>query len=150
MKRHIIALAILTLVCLSCRPKVPFLESRARQQLPVSVEYDLNRLENKVIQGLKTVYVNDSICLLQFHLLYNNENGEVRVQDMRYTYLIDFMESHFAGKTVYKENFEFIACMPDEYIEKSKERADATGESVYSYLYGGAYPIVHPFDEKQN
>ena len=150
MKRSIIAFAILALVCLSCRPKVPFLESRARQQLPVTIEYDLNRLKDKMIQDLKTVYVNDSICLLQFHLQYKNGSGDIQVQDVRYTYLIDFVMSHYSGEIVYKELMEFMTCMPDEYIKKNWQYVDATGESVYSYLYGGAYPIVHPFDEKQN
>ena len=134
---------------MSCGPKVSFLENRARHQLPISVEYDLNNLEGKEIQDLKTVYVNDSICLLQFHLQYKAPDGKVLVKDMRYTYIIDFMMSHYAGEAVYKELMEFMTCMPDEYIKKNRKYADQTGESVYNYMYGGTYPIVHPFDENK-
>lgn len=149
MKIRIILFVILSLTCFSCGTRCPYLEGRARRQLPVSIEYDLGNFKDKEIQDLKTVYVNDSICLLQCRLKYVDNTGEVRFQDMRYTYLIDFMESHYRGKAIYKENFEFIACMPDEYIIKNRERADAKGESVYEYMYGGTYPIRQPFDEKQ-
>lgn len=149
MKTKIFVFVILALSFMSCRSKMHFLENRARQQLPVSIEFDLNNLEGKEIHDLKTVYVNDSICLLQFHLQYKDESDNICIQDMRYTYVIDFMMSHYSGKAVYKELMEFMTCMPDEYIKEKRKIADQTGESVYNYMYGGTYPIVHPFDGNQ-
>jgi len=148
MKTGIILYSILLFACLSCTTKLPYLERRARQQLPVSIGYDLSKYKDKEIMDLKTVYVNDSICLLQCRLKFKDNTGSVHYQDLRYTYLIDFMESHYMGKAIYKENFEFITCLPDEYIVKSREKTEASGESVYQYMYGGTYPIQCPFDDK--
>lgn len=138
----------LLLVCTACSQKSSFLESRARQQLPCSLEYDLNNFKNLEINDLKTVYCNDSICLLQFRLDFNDTLGTVYSRDMRYTYLIDFMMSHYKGKPVYKELMEFMSCMPDDYIKSNWKYVEDSGESVYSYMYGGTYPIPHPFDEQ--
>lgn len=147
MKKTLIGYIILALACISCSTREPFLETRAKQQLPVSIEHDLNNFEAKEIQDLQTVYVNDSICMLQCRLKITDKSGKTDYMDLRYTYLIDFMESHFKGKAIYKENFEFITRLPDEYIKKSKQEVRKRKESVYKYMYGGTYPIAHPFDE---
>lgn len=99
------------------------------------------------IRNLKTVYENDSICLLQFTAAYKDTADVERTIDLRYIYLYDDFGSMMNGKMTFNEVFREIPCMPDDLIKKNRENVRKNNESVYKDLYGSTVPVRTPFDE---
>lgn len=124
---------------------------RARHQLPVSLNERLTDIVPATgmarIRNLKTVYENDSICLLQFTAAYKDTADVERTIDLRYIYLYDDFGSMMNGKMTFNEVFREIPCMPDELIKKNRETVRKNNESVYKDLYGSTVPVRTPFDE---
>ncbi len=124
---------------------------RARLQLPVSLNERLTDIVPAAgeaqIRNLKTVYENDSICLLQFTAAYKDTADVERTIDLRYIYLYDDFGSIMNGKMTFNEVFRVIPCMPDDLIKKNRENVRKNNESVYKDLYGSTMPVMTPFDE---
>lgn len=124
---------------------------RARCQLPVSLNERLTDIVPATgmarIRNLKTVYENDSICLLQFTAAYKDTADVERTIDLRYIYLYDDFGSMMNGKMTFNEVFREIPCMPDDLIKKNRENVRKNNESVYKDLYGSTVPVRTPFDE---
>ncbi len=124
---------------------------RARCQLPVSLNERLRDIVPATgmarIRNLKTVYENDSICLLQFTAAYKDTADVERTIDLRYIYLYDDFGSMMNGKMTFNEVFREIPCMPDDLIKKNRENVRKNDESVYKDLYGSTVPVRTPFDE---
>lgn len=124
---------------------------RAQCQLPVSLNERLTDFVPAIgmarIKNLKTVYENDSICLLQFTAAYKDTADVEKTIDLRYIYLYDDFGSIMNGKMTFNEVFREIPCMPDELIKKNQKTVRKNKESVYNDLYGSTVPVGTPFDE---
>ncbi len=124
---------------------------RAQCQLPVSLNERLTDFVPATgmarIKNLKTVYENDSICLLQFTAAYKDTADVEKTIDLRYIYLYDDFGSIMNGKMTFNEVFREIPCMPDELIKKNQKTVRKNKESVYNDLYGSTVPVGTPFDE---
>jgi len=129
------------------------IEDRARKQMPVSLEYELQGFSPGCTdwryENLKTIYVNDSICMLQFTARFHDAAGEKKMRDYRYIYLIDTQMSHIMHKPVFKEQFRNILCMPDKVIRRSRRETRRNKESVYEQMVNATLTIITPFDEKE-
>jgi len=152
MKRIRLLFFLLTaLLAVSCQEHFP-IEDRARQQILVSMEDELESFSPGMsdwrIEDLKTVYVNDSICLLQCTARFHDVNGEKKVRDYRYIYLIDMMLKRLSGEVVFKEEFRNILCLPDELIKECRKEVARNGESVYDESFGRTLTVRKPFDRQ--
>jgi len=127
------------------------IEERAKKQIMVSMEDELESfspgMTDWYLEGLKTVYANDSICLLQCTPRFHDAKGEKKMRDYRYIYLIDTGMSHALGKMVFKEEFRNILCLPDKLIKKSRKEVWRNNESVYEQSFGRALTVRKPFDD---
>lgn len=152
MSSHKLIFPLLLLLAVSCGPKHFKIEDRARLQAEASLPYELTSYcpgpHSWSIEDMKTVYVNDTICLLQFSARFRDKDNNKYIKDFRYIYLLDCLESRFVGKPVYKEQFRNILCMPDELILALQKQIEESGEDVYSSSYGGVAPVVAPIDQK--
>lgn len=83
------------------------------------------------IEDLKTVYVNDSICMLQCTARFHDPAGNRRLRDYRYIYLIDTQMSRMYQRRIFKEQFRNILCMPDNLIKECRKQVKRNKESVY-------------------
>lgn len=124
---------------------------RAKQQLPVSLEYGMSKFvsgfSDPKIEDLKVVYENDSICLLQFTAAYKDTTNATKRLDLRYIYLYDRFMSMAAKKPVFNEDFRNILCLPDELIKQSREEVKKNNEVVYNDFIGTTFPVKNPFDK---
>ncbi len=100
-----------------------------------------------VIENLKTVYENDSICLLQFTAAYKDKAGVTKRIDMRYIYLFDRAMSAAERRPVFNEGFRNILCLPDRIIKESRKEVKRNKEVVYNDFIGSTFPVRTPFDE---
>ena len=127
----------------SCRENA--LVKNATKELDSAVKYNLKEkykvTDDITIKEIKTVYDNDSICILQCKASGKNSAGELTGIEYRYVYLIDMIMSRVAGRAIINDNIEECLCMPDELIRKSRKESDALGENVYEALYGTTLPI---------
>lgn len=150
MKKIFLIVGVLSLLFIGCTHKFGITE-RAVKQLPVSLEDHISEFvpsfSDLSVHNLKTVYENDSICLLQFTAAYKDTTGASRTIDLRYIYLYDDVVSMMNGKMTFNETFQAIPCMPDDLIKKNHETVKKNKESVYQNLYGSTLPVSDPFDE---
>lgn len=150
-----ISYSILTLIAVvaicSCARKSNYLEERAMKQLPISTPDQLTQfcLKPNVTryEDIKTVYLNDSICLIQFSVRFVDELNNKYVKDFRYAYALDIISSYIAGEARYAEGFLNTLCMPDALIKDLQKQVKEKGENVYDSLYGTLRPVAHPFDD---
>lgn len=143
---------IITFVCLlgaSCRRHYA-IEDRARAQIYVSMEDELQGfcpgMYNWRIDDLKTVYVNDSICMLQCTARFRDAEGNKRIRDYRYIYLIDTQMSRIYRRPIFKEQFRNILCMPDDLIRECRKEVKWKKESVYENSIASCIEVHKPFD----
>lgn len=150
MKKALTYTAVMFLLAIGCTRQYG-ITKRALQQLPVSLKEHIMEFvpdcSDVSVQNLKTVYENDSICLLQFTAAYKDTAGVDKTIDLRYIYLYDDIVSMMNGKMTFNEAFSQIPCMPDELIKKNQETVRKNKESVYNDLYGSTVPVGTPFDE---
>lgn len=150
MKKTLILIVAALSVIVGCSRRYGITE-RAMRQLPISLKEQVTEFvpghRDLSIRNLKTVYENDSICLLQFTAAYKDTSGAENTVDLRYVYLYDDAVSMMVGKMTFNEVFHQIPCMPDDLIRKNKETVRKNKESVYNDLYGSTLPVSTPFDE---
>lgn len=150
MKKHVLIIAAFVLLATGCTRKYGITD-RAVRQLPVSLKDHITEFvpefSDLSVRNLKTVYENDSICLLQFTAAYKDTAGVDKKIDLRYTYLYDDVMSMMNGKMTFNEAFNQIPCMPDELIKMNQKTVGKDKESVYQNLYGSTLPVNTPFDE---
>lgn len=145
-----VALAALFFALVTGCRRTYSITERARQQLPVSLDYGMeefvSHFEDGVIENLKTVYENDSICLLQFTAAYKDKAGATKRIDMRYIYLFDRAMSVAERRPVFNEGFRNILCLPDRIIKESRKEVRRNKEVVYNDFIGSTFPVKTPFD----
>lgn len=149
MKRILAAVFIISIAIVSCQRHYA-IEERAKKQIMVSMEDELESfcpgMREWYIEDLKTVYANDSICLLQCTARFHDAQGVKKVRDYRYIYLIDTEMSHALGRMVFKEEFRNILCLPDKLIKKCRKEVWKNNESVYEQSFGRTLTVRKPFD----
>ncbi len=142
-------LVIILFISVACQEHYA-IEDRAKKQLMVSLEDELESFSpgksDWYIEGLKTVYANDTICLLQCTARFQDAQGEKKVRDYRYIYLIDTEMSRILGRRVFKEEFRNILCLPDNLIKKSRKDVRKNNESVYDQSFGRTITVRRPYD----
>ncbi|MBR7004419.1 MAG: hypothetical protein IKI00_05550 [Bacteroidales bacterium] len=153
MKRLVpVILVMIALSMASCQKRYA-IEERARQQILVSMEDELESFSpgktDWTIEDLKTVYVNDSICLLQCTARFLDANGEKKVRDYRYIYLFDTEMSRMLGQMIFKEEFRNILCLPDRLIKKCRRDVAMNNENVYQSSFGSCLTVRNPYDKKK-
>ena len=140
--RNLLYIFIVLPLFLSCSRMT--LEDKAKEYLPTALEKkikaDYGVFEKKEIYNLKTIYANDSICLLQCRVNLIKD-GKKQMLEYRYIYLIDMFTSKISGKMVFSDCLMDVPCMPDELIKKSQEEVIRRNESVYDYMYSLTFPI---------
>ena len=118
---------------------------KAEKRMPIAlkqkIEVDFGEFKKMDVRDLKTVYANDSICLLQCYVDLVKKNGDKEILEYRYIYLIDGLMSRFSGKLIYNECVMDFPCMPDDLIKKCQEEVLSRNESVYDDLYSCTFPI---------
>ena len=135
----------LVAVCLlvSCREKL-FID-RAKEQMKVAIANSITQKKEDAgkmsIHDVKTVYENDSICLLQCIVDITDRQERLRQIEYRYIYLIDIFMSKSSGKAVYNESLQEFPCLPDDLIKKCRQDVVRNNESVYDSLYGSTLPV---------
>ena len=153
MKRILPALLILTSCVMASCQRHYAIEDRARQQVLVSIQDELESISPGMtdwrIEDLKTVYVNDSICLLQCTARFRDAQGDRKIRDYRYIYLFDPIMSHSLGKMVFKEEFRNILCLPDKLIKKCRRDVARNNENVYESAFGSCLTVRKPFDSQR-
>lgn len=152
MKRLPILIAVAALCAMSCQREFQ-IEKRAKQQVYASLPSELENIcqgaHDWRIEDLKTVYANDSICLLQFTARFRDAQDEKRVRDYRYIYLMDMLMSKANRRPVFCEEFRNMLCLPDDLIRKCRKEVESSGESVYDASFGSCFPVRVPFDAPQ-
>lgn len=127
------------------------IEDRARSQVPVTLAYnymtDQASRTDMSIDNLETVYVNDSICILQCNMFFKEDGDKIRL-DIRYIYLLDMMQSRMAGRPVFSECVKLVPCMPKDRIRQGRRDVKFESESVYESMYGTVSPVAVPCDSK--
>ena len=85
MKHCTLAIIFLATIFLFGCGRTYSISERAKQQLPVSLEYGMSKYINGFsdpkIEDLKIVYENDSICLLQFTAAYKDTLNQTKRLD---------------------------------------------------------------------
>ncbi len=151
MKHCTLAIIFLATIFLFGCGRTYSITERAKQQLPVSLEYGMSKYINGFsdpkIEDLKIVYENDSICLLQFTAAYKDTLNQTKRLDLRYIYLFDRFMSMAERKPVFNEGFRNILCLPDELIKKSRKEVKKNKEVVYDNFIGTTFPVKEPFDK---
>lgn len=142
------------LFILSCGQRKSKLVQRAESQFPVSfvqemTDYDPNA-HDWTFKDIKTIYENDSICMLQFIVCYYDGGNIYRERDYRYTYLIDTWMSHFEHRPVFCERFQNILCLPDDLIKESRRLVKENNESVYDQAIGKTIEVKQPYDASRD
>lgn len=141
-----IVLAVLSLSC----TRHYAIENRAKQQIYASLPDELRvicpGMNDWRIEDLKTIYANDSICLLQCTARFHDEYGTRLVRDYRYIYLIDTDDSRREGRPVFREEFRNILCMPDKVIRQCRRDVRRNKENVYENSRPGCLRVRKPFD----
>ena len=138
-------LLMLVAVCLlvSCRENL-FID-RAKEQMKVAIANSITQKKEDAgkmsIHDVKTVYENDSICLLQCIVDITDRQERLRQIEYRYIYLIDIFMSKSSGKAVYNESLQEFPCLPDDLIKKCRQDVVRNNESVYDSLYGSTLPV---------
>ena len=128
------------------------MEDRAIKQINASMDYYLDGYfpgrKGWRMEDLKTVYVNDSLCILQCTVWIRDSVDQTIGRDYRYVYLLDMDFSRAIGKPVFAENFINTWCLSDQEIRLSRRDVRRTRENVYNTLEGGCIPIQIPFKEE--
>lgn len=142
----------MSMLAISCT-KHYAIEDRARQQILASMDDHLSTLDMGAndwrIENLKTVYVNDSLCMLQCTVRFHDAMGQKVVRDERYYYMIDMMMSRIEGRPVYLEEYRNVLCMPDDLIKQCRKDIKDNNENVYNSCFGKAIAVRYPFDAEK-
>ena len=148
--KRILSIILLAGVLLSCIHENP-MEERAKKQIVASMDSFLEGYfpgnQGWRMEDLETVYVNDSICILQCSAWIHDAMGKQVVRDYRYIYLLDMDLSRASHKPVFSENFINTLCLSDREIRRRNRHVRQMGENVYNSVSGGCIPVQDPFQE---
>lgn len=114
------------------------MEKEIYEKIHQTVE-DVRKID---IQNVKTVYQNDSICMLQCEARLSLPDDSILKYEYRYIYLIDVYLSRFSGEMVYNHSLQDFPCMPDDLIEKCRKDVERNHESVYESMFPSTLPVV--------
>lgn len=148
--RLILALVIFATAPCSCKKHYK-IEDRAKKQIDISLPSEVKDLVPEIdevtISDLETVYVNDSICLLQLVARYGINGIMEYEEDLQYVYYLDMMVSRAAGRNVFVEEFRRVPRLSKEEIKAGYKKVKRTKENVYNQYIGNGCPVRKPFDE---
>ena len=85
------------------------------------------------IEDIKTIYYNDSICLLQCTARLRDSLNQKVVRDYRYMYKIEMDFSRAAGHPVFYEDFENVLCLTDKQIRFFKKKVKRDRADIYKF-----------------
>lgn len=147
--RLILALVIFATAPCSCKKHYK-IEDRAKKQIEISLPSEVKDLVPEIdevtISDLETVYVNDSICLLQLVARYGINGIMEYEEDLQYVYYLDMMVSRAAGRNVFVEEFRRVPRLTEEEIRESYRKVRRSGENVYDRYVGNGCPVKIPYD----
>lgn len=127
------------------------MECQAKKQIVASMDSFLEGYfpgkQDWRVEDLKTVYVNDSLCILQCSAWIHDAQGRQIVRDYRYIYLLDMDLSRASHKPVFTENYINTLCLSDREIRLRNRLVRQTGENVYYSVQAGCVPVQEPFRE---
>lgn len=148
---RIIIILLASLLAGSCQRHYQ-IEERAICQLPISLSDELTTFEpgtsGIAANDVKTVYVNDTICILQLKAAYVKPDGTRQADELQYVYLVDVFMSKLEGHPIFLEEFRKVPLMTDKEIKVNKRHVKDSGEDVYTTFIGHGMPIRRSFDEK--
>lgn len=125
------------------------IEDRAKEQITSTMDdYVESYFPGKKdwrMEGLKTVYANDSLCILQCSAWIHDSLGVQVVRDYRYIFLVDMDLSRANRKPVFMENYINTLCLTDKEIRQDRRRVRKTRENVYYTVQGGCVPVTPIF-----
>ncbi len=138
MKRSLfILLCLLALLASACCKSKPVMEALAMQRLPASLEkamlQDLSLPGGAEIISPETIYVCDSLCIIQFDAVAKDSLGQELRFPVRYALVRDFIMSAATGEPYYAENIAGAPAMGAEEIEELKQYCKKEGAKMYSY-----------------
>ena len=112
------------------------------KEISIKIHHAVDDVQKIDFQNIKTVYQNDSICMLQCdaNLIFSNDS--TIKYEYRYIYLIDVFMSKLSGKMIYNHSLQDFPCMPDSLIEKCKQNVERNHESVYESMYPSTLPVI--------
>lgn len=122
------------------------LEDYAKLQIQQSIEPFLEEsFPGKLdwrIEDIKTIYYNDSICLLQCTARLRDSLNRKVVRDYRYMYKIEMDFSRVAGHPVFYEDFENVLCLTDEQIRLFKKKVKRDRADIYKLYSIVGRPVM--------
>lgn len=144
--KKILLMSVVICLLISCHEKL-FID-RAKEQMQIAITNSITEKKEDagkmLIHDVKTVYANDSICLLQCVVDVTDRQDRLRQIEYRYIYLIDMFMSKSSGKAIYNESLQEFPCLPDDLIQKCRQDVVNSNESVYNSLYGSTLPVNRP------
>lgn len=144
----LVSVIILSLSC--CRQHFA-IEDRARSQVMLSLIDELHDFESgselQDVADMKTVYVNDSICILQLTPTVKDTAGLLSEIELQYVYYVDLFLSRHSGQFVFREEFRNVPFMTDEEINLNAVRVRRNRENVYDSFIGHGNVIRDNFDD---
>jgi hypothetical protein len=121
------------------------LEGMAMERLPKALE---KAMEDQMslkggakIQSLETIYVCDSLCMIQFQAAAKDPSGKEFSFPVRYVLLHDVFLSAAKGHQVYLEMVTGCQEMNRKELKTLKESCREKGNDLYVYYAGVASPI---------
>lgn len=137
--RYALLLLAVPAILLSCQKRYK-IEELARGQIYPSLQKELLEFTPSArdirMEELNTVYVNDSICILQLMAIYDTDTGERHIDQLQYVFYYDRLLSMYNGKNMFKEEFRLVPCMTEKELKESKKNVRKTGEVVYDTFSG--------------
>lgn len=130
-------LCVVAILAVSCNRSKPLMEIMAMQRIPASLEkamlQDLSLAGGAEISSPETIYVCDSLCIIQFEAVAKDSLGQEFHFPVRYALVRDFIMSAATGKPYYAENISGAPSMGEDEIAELKQYCKKEGEKMYSY-----------------
>ncbi len=100
------------------------------------------------IRDVKTIYENDSICLLQCRVDAQDSMGKKEMLEYHYVYLWDRFMSYAERRAVFNDAIIDAHCLSDERIERFRRELNEDGGSLYDGIFGETAPIKEKREER--
>lgn len=138
MKRSLfILLCLLALLASACCKSKPVMEALAMQRLPASLEkamlQDLSLPGGAEIISPETIYVCDSLCIIQFDAVAKDSLGQELRFPVRYALVRDGIMSAATGRPYYAESITGAPRMDSAENEEFKQYCRKEGTKMYEY-----------------
>jgi len=135
-----LALAIISILPIVSCQRRHSIEDRAKIQLPLSLATEIQDFEKGTevleIKDLKTVYVNDSICIMQFKPSLRDSTGRISEKELQYVYYVDMFLSRYYGRFIFRNEFRAVPSMTGKEIRENARKVRRDGENVYRAFEG--------------